>query len=175
MVTRPLILSLSFVFVMGCGSTTDTDGGSPLPPENVLSCSQPAVCGLVSANTGDPGFPPPTDYTEPQMCALQELAKGKPARIAYVYGCEGMCYGEALLVRSDGSVIVQPFQDAFGDPGYDVGGIKVKFDSFADSQLCKLKPASYFNDCLSAFDNGCTGSSSWVTDCAKPAPAACEP
>lgn len=46
---------------------------------------------------------------------------------------------------------------------------------FAASDLCTLKPAVYFEDCLNSFKMGCASSFEWVDGCVSPAPAACEP
>jgi hypothetical protein len=160
----PTVFLLAAVAVAGCGST----------PDNVLACSQPSPCGIVIADSGNPADPPPTGYSTAQTCALQQLAKGEPVRIHYNDGCEGMCYGEVLLVRSDGSVIVQTYSQAF-EGGVDLDGIQVELQPFSESKLCTLADAAFFTACLAAYDPACASSASWVKNCATPAPASCEP
>lgn len=162
------------VCVVGCGSP-EPQPTPPRPPGSVLDCSQPAACGIVNSIDGSPANPPPTAYATDQLCALQELAKGMPVRIHYNDGCEGMCIGKVLLVRSDGSVVWQPYSDALDGTGFDLDGLIVEFNKFDTSKLCKIKPASYFETCQMAFDSSCTSASNWVTDCAPLTTLACEP
>jgi len=163
---------LGLIHVIGCGTP---DPEAPAPPKNVLACSQPAACDIVNAINGDPGFPPATAYASDQLCALQELAQQAPVRIHYNDGCEGMCFGKVLLVRSDASVIVQPYSQSLTDMGIDLDGFPVEFNRFDGNELCKLKPASYFEACQAAFDASCTSDSNWVTDCVPLSTLSCEP
>jgi len=79
-----------------------------------------------------------------------------------------------ILVRGDGSVIVEPYEAVFAG-GVDLDGITAALSPFADSQLCALKAPAFYEACLAAFDEACTSRSNWFDGCAKPAPAACEP
>jgi hypothetical protein len=150
--------------------TTTSDAG---PPVNLLECGAASPCGTVLANAEGPGVPIPTAYTASQTCALEQLAKAAPMRLHYNDGCEGMCYGALILIRDDGSAIVEPYFEVF-EGGVDLDGITAELASFADSQLCILKAPAYYEGCLAAFDNACTSRSNWFDGCTKPAPAACE-
>jgi hypothetical protein len=191
---RPLARAVVLLLLCACGpqdtstdtaETTDTSGttGTSAPtstsdtsdiPANLLECGAPTPCGVVLANSGDPGFPTPTAYTAEQTCALQQLAKAEPLRLHYSDDCEGMCYGALILVRGDGSAIVEPYQAVFAG-GVDVDGIMAELASFADSELCAVKAPAFFEACLAAFDLNCASRSSWFDGCAKPAPAECAP
>jgi hypothetical protein len=157
----------------GATAPTETSGTADAP-ENVLECGAPSPCGIVLANSGDPGLPMPTAYTADQTCALQQLAKAAPLRLHYNDGCEGMCSGALILIRSDGSAIVEPYAEVF-EGGVDLDGINAELVPFAESQLCILKAPAFYEACLAAFDNACTSRSNWFDGCVKPAPAACEP
>lgn len=154
------------------GSTTGDTTGEPAVPDSVLECAQPAPCGRVEAFAGCPGDPTPAAYTAAQTCALEAFAAGDPVRIAQFDGCD-FGYGKLLLVRDDASVIVQHFESA--PDGVDLEGVSVSVNSFFNSELCTLKPAAFFTDCLATFDINCATSSEWVEACDAPAPAACEP
>jgi hypothetical protein len=166
------VMFWALIHVLGCGAP---DPEIAAPPKNVLACSQPTACGIVVAINGDPGFPPATNYDAGQSCALKELAKQVPVRLHYSDGCEGMCVGKVLLVRSDASVISQPYSQSSTDTGIDLDGISVEFNQFDGNDVCKLKPASYFDTCLAAFDPSCASESNWVTDCVPLATLSCEP
>ncbi|MEZ4449179.1 MAG: hypothetical protein R3B09_06840 [Nannocystaceae bacterium] len=152
------------------GTETDTTGAAPV---DLSECSAIRVCGVVSAFPGGPGNPDPTDYTDAQRCALETLAMGGPTELHYSDGCEGMCYGSLIHVRGDDSVIVSRYAEVF-DGGVDLDGIQAQLETFAESDLCALKPASYFTGCLATFDASCASESHWVEACASPAPAVCE-
>ncbi len=161
-------MTLFLAFLAACGE--------PEGPANVLECPQPAVCGRVDSFSGCPDDPTPTAYTAAQTCALQALAAGEPVRIAQFEGCGGMLqYGKVLLVRSDASVLMQHFETAFDGGGVDLEGVDVKLAAFAASDLCTLKAATFFADCLNTFNVGCASIDEWVDGCVSPAPAACEP
>lgn len=160
----------------GTIGTIGTTGGSTSeagPPVNLLECGAASPCGTVLANAEGPGVPIPTAYTADQTCALEQLAKAAPLRLHYNDGCEGMCYGALIMIRDDGSAIVEPYVEVF-EGGVDLDGINAELASFADSQLCILKAPAYYEGCLAAFDNACTSRSNWFDGCTKPAPAACE-
>lgn len=160
--------------VTGTDDATSPTTGAAEPPENLLECGAPSPCGTVLANAEGPGAPIPTAYTAAQTCALQQLATGAPLRMHYNDGCEGMCYGALILVRSDGSAIVEPYVGVF-EGGVDLDGIAAELVPFADSELCTLQPPAFYEACLAAFDDACTSRSSWFDGCVEPAPAACEP
>jgi hypothetical protein len=184
-------LAVLLLLICGCGpeggatDTTDATGATattaptgtgdvPEPPANLLECTAINPCGVILANSGDPGLPTPTGYTAAQACALQQLAAAAPLRLHYSDDCEGMCYGALILVRGDASVIVEPYQGVF-EGGVDLDGIKAELAPLADSELCALKAPEYYQTCLAAFDNACTSRSNWFEGCAAPAPAACVP
>lgn len=179
-----LLLVLCACGPEGGGDTTSTTGttdtpsptssGSAEPPANLLECSAMNPCGVILANSGEPGVPTPTGYTAAQACALQQLAAAAPLRLHYSDGCEGMCYGALILIRGDASVIVEPYEGVF-EGGVDLDGIKAELAPLADSELCALKAPEFYETCLAAFDNACTSRSNWFEGCAAPAPAACEP
>jgi hypothetical protein len=75
-------------------------------PMHALECDAPVPCGIVSAISGDPGMEDPSEYSEAQACALAALAQGSPALLHFSDGCEGMCYGEAILIRPVGRTAV---------------------------------------------------------------------
>jgi hypothetical protein len=152
--------------------TTTTDTGDL--PGNLLECIAPHSCGIILANSGDPGLPTPTDYTAAQRCALQQLAAAAPQRMHYNDGCEGNCTGALILIRGDASVIVEPYAGV-SEGGVDLDGIQAELASLADSELCALKAPEYYEACLAAFDNACTSRGNWFAGCGEPAPAACEP
>jgi hypothetical protein len=157
------------------GTTTPTTTSETTDiPTNLLECGAASPCGVVLANSSDPGLPTPTGYTADQTCALQQLATVGPLRLHYSDGCEDTCYGALVLLRGDGSAIVEPYEAVFAG-GVDLDGIEVELASFADSTLCILKPPTYFEACLAVFDNDCTSRSSWFDGCEAPAPASCSP
>jgi hypothetical protein len=141
---------------------------------NLLECEQPRPCGTVIAVDGDPGLEPPTAYEADEVCALENMRDGNPMLLDYSDGCEGMCYGSAILTRSDRSVLVQDYAEVF-EGGIEFDGIVVEFDELADAQVCTLQPASYFEGCLAAFDVACLSKSNWYTDCAAAVEPSCEP
>ncbi len=140
----------------------------PAPPveslTQVYDCEQPEPCGIFSAPSGDPGRAPPTDYDAAQRCVLEGLAAGEAMLIHYNDGCEGMCYGSALLTRSDGSVLVQPYAETF-EGGIDFDGIRVEFSDWEQSEACELVDTSFFEACLASFDEACLRESNWLMDC----------
>jgi len=156
------------------GATTPTTSQTTDIPTNLLECGAASPCGVVLANSGAPGVPTPTGYTADQTCALQQLAAVGPLRLHYSDGCAGACYGALILLRGDGSAIASPYE-AVLEGGVDLDGIAVELASFADSELCILKPPPYFAACLAAFDNDCTSRASWFDGCEAPAPSSCSP
>jgi hypothetical protein len=156
------------------GTTPTTTSGTPNIPTNLLECGAASPCGVVLANADGPGVPTPTGYTADQTCALMQLATVGPLRLHYSDGCEGTCYGALVLLRGDGSAIVEPYE-AVVTGGVELDGLEVALASFADSELCILKPPAYFAACLATFDNACTSRSSWFDGCEAPAPASCSP
>ena len=71
------------------GTTTPTTTSETTDiPTNLLECGTASPCGVVLANSGDPGLPTPTGYTADQTCALQQLATAGPLRLHYSDGCE---------------------------------------------------------------------------------------
>lgn len=163
---------LAMLNALGCSSP---DPELPKAPANVLECSQAAACGIVHAIDGNPALPPQTDYSSDQLCALQELAKGTPVRIHFNAGCEGMCVGKVLLVRNDMSVVVQPYSQLLDGETIDLDGIQVEFGRLGDNELCQLKPKTYFETCMMAFDSSCTYDSNWVTNCVPLETLSCDP
>lgn len=141
----------------------------PAPPESqldsVYECDQPQPCGIFGAPSGDPGRMPPVDYDPAQRCTLERLANAEPVLIHYNDGCEGMCYGRAILTRPDGTAIVQDYQEVF-EGGVSFDGIRVGFEAWTDAQRCELEDTSYFSDCLANFDASCLRDSNWLMNCA---------
>lgn len=180
---RPGLLALA----LGCGppergaaTEAETTGATAAttmaagPPESVLECGAASPCGVVLANAEGPGVPPATAYTAAQACALQQLAGGGPLRLHVNDGCAGTCAGALILVRGDGSAIVQPYTEVSAG-GVDLGGVRAELAPFTDSEVCVVEAPAFFAACLADFDPACTSRARWFDGCARPAPAACTP
>lgn len=142
-------------------------------PENLLECEALRPCEAVSDFPAGPGYDDPTEYEPAQLCALENLATGGHLVLDYVYGCEGMCYVETFLLRSNGSVLRQDGWQSFDENAPEVGGIPIEFEAWEDAEECLLKDAAYFQDCIDNFGSSCATPSNWVTDCNPPSVVTC--
>lgn len=166
-----LMLSLFGIVSLAC---TERSAPPAFEPTHALECGMPVPCGMVSSISGDPAQEDPTQYSDAQACALAALADGSPALIHYSDGCEGSCYGEAILIRPDSSVLRQDYEESWDDPEeVDFDGIGVLFEDWTDAETCLLSASSFFESCLAAFDPSCVSTSAWFQDCGTPGVVTC--
>ena len=174
MAMQPCYALAFSLFGIATRSCTEHAAPPAFEPTHALECGAPVPCGMVSAISGDPGQEDPSEYTDAQACALAALAEGSPALIHYSDGCEGSCYGEAILIRPDGSVLRQDYQESWDDSdevGFD--GIDVLFEDWSDAETCLLSASSFFETCIAAFDPSCVSTSGWFQDCGTPGVVTC--
>lgn len=160
--------------IIGLTACADHAAPAAYTPANATECEVPTPCPQFGAFPQGPGQPEPTQYTEGQSCALESLNEGSAQLLHYSTGCEGSCYGEAFLVRPDGSVLRQDYYADESDPAaVDFDSFKVVFEDWSEAEQCLLKDSAYFEACLSAFDESCAYVGNWVTDCITPSVVSC--
>jgi hypothetical protein len=148
------MVSMGSLWLAACGGVTEVSScgaASPCEPFYIDDCGV------------EDGCPQQTAYLDTQTCALDALRKGEPALLDFSSGCEGICAGDILLLRGDGSVVKQPYYD---EPYY---------DDFDDTpSVCTLSNPMFFEACLSAFDETCLDESKWLSGCQEVASFSCD-
>lgn len=159
---RPLVIAMGSLWLSAglCACSGGVDQAKPAT--DVRLCGAPSPCEpffIEDCGGMDCGQ---TAYLENQSCALDALRKGEPALLDISSGCEGMCAGDFLLLRGDGTVVKQPYFDEFNDRK-----VSAPF-------LCKLANVGIFEACLEEFDKTCLSETSWVSGCQEATSFLCE-
>jgi len=159
MTTGRWIFSLVLCCVAACG---DSDSGSG----SELACPQSAPC--VQAELGATANDGGSSYLDSVVCVLEALrdrTAGDSFQLEAGVGLDGDApVRENFVVRSDGSVVRQSTS----------GGTQGTPTERSDIEVCTLRDAQYFSDCLDTPSLDCLDTDQWFSACAVDNGAACD-